>query len=429
MPDLISASTFPTSSSRVLWSDECLKGHEEMTVQTKTSASVHNIHWAIDDRSLYIANLAAKGDKRGVIEANVEKGGHTFKLELCASGWRNSQDSYSAFYLTVPDQDETFVARYRVQVGDIQRISSIRHDFHLGVGFPNFCLQTALSDGMMGGHVRFFVSVEVFSCSSVVKCPKLTEPLPVALCADSVLSRWMRRLFKERVHADVSLICRGGKRIAAHKSVLSVASPVFSSMFRHEMVESRTNEVNMLDWDCSSVEEMVRFIYTARLPYSAIDVSDDDEEVSSSSSEAIFGSQDLRDGKSGLDDDEQMSDSETTVSSEGTMLSAVVKGDCSSDLSKHSAFHLFELAEFYKIQPLVVSCCECLHQGLTADSACDLLIRIQKYSHVREICAIHDAIWDFITSNLDLVKRSDGYSRLLRHYPVLLSQLIDKITH
>lgn len=85
-------------------------------VLTRTLSVCHNIRWEIDDRSIEIAKLATKADKRGVIEATVIKDGYDFKLELCASGWRSSQDGYCAFYLTVPNMTDTFVARYRVQV-------------------------------------------------------------------------------------------------------------------------------------------------------------------------------------------------------------------------------------------------------------------------------------------------------------------------
>jgi len=238
---------------------------DHLAIETKTTSKTHCINWIIDARSLHIAQLAQKGDKRGVIEANIEKEGHRFKLELCASGWRNSQDGYCAFYLTVQDQDELFVARYRVQVGNISRISSIRHDFHLGVGFPNFCEQSQLESIMNNSQVRFLVTVEIFTCKSNVQTPiKPLSTLNGILIPNDVLSKLMKDMFTKRLHSDVSLVC-GNYEIPVHKCVLSHTSAVFRAIFSHNFVENSTNEIRMHDWKPEIVELMIIFLYTARI--------------------------------------------------------------------------------------------------------------------------------------------------------------------
>jgi hypothetical protein len=493
MPELLasqSESTF-NSSERASGSiervrdsmevEESNKFDEEMSVETTTTSCTHYINWVIDHRSLHIAKLAPKGDKRGVIEANVEKGQHRFKLELCASGWRNSQDGYCAFYLTVADQDDLFVARYRVQIGEITRISSIRHDFHLGVGFPNFCQQDTLDSVMSDSNVKFLVTVEVFSCASKVKPPPRPYVLRPTQNPESVLAQVMKRLFSQREHADVALLCSNGVKVPAHKAVLAAVSPVFRSMFAHNMVESSTNEVRMTEWDPKTVVSMVHYVYNANLsnPFSMRNGSlEIDESCSLSFGHATpspsppsdtdpnfdlgntfsFRSQSaimmddtqtiggLGDGDSteeihGLDEDEDMVDSGVVRASSGeskigdTMAAGSSKesmsGPRSEDcgrLVKHSTFQLFQLAEFYKIQPLVIACCEKMHRDVTVTTACDLLIRIERYAHVPEISTIKDSIWQFVTNHIREVKKTEGYAKVMRRHPELLSQLIDKIT-
>ena len=174
------------------------------SVLTRTKSVSHHIRWEIDDRSIQIAKLATKADKRGVIEATVIKDGYDFKLELCASGWRSSQDGYCAFYLTVPNMTDTFVARYRVQFGQTSRVSSIRHDFQLGVGFPNFCHQDTLDSCLTNKICLFNIVIEIFNCESTIKLPLAplcgTQP-------DLVLANLMRSIYSNRLHCDVKLVC------------------------------------------------------------------------------------------------------------------------------------------------------------------------------------------------------------------------------
>ncbi|ETO26794.1 hypothetical protein RFI_10340 [Reticulomyxa filosa] len=100
---------------------------------------------------------------------------------------------------------------------------------------------------------------------------------------------------------------------------------------------------------------------------------------------------------------------------------------CSNNIYENSTFKLFQLAEYYKLQSLLVACCDKMHQELTTQTACDLLIRIQRYGHVPEICAVQESIWKFVTTNIRDIKRSNSYENLVRHHSLLLAELVDKI--
>ena len=70
---------------------------------------------------------------------------------------------------------------------------------------------------------------------------------------------------KEEYFTDVTLVV-GKKEFKAHKVILAVQSPVFRAMFGSEMVESKSNRVEIHDIDQESMEEMLTFIYTWKAP-------------------------------------------------------------------------------------------------------------------------------------------------------------------
>jgi len=98
------------------------------------------------------------------------------------------------------------------------------------------------------------------------------------------------------------------------------------------------------------------------------------------------------------------------------------------NLSQNATFELFQLAEFYKLEPLVIACCQKIHEELTNETACDLLVRIERYSHVPEINIIKESIWHFITINIRQIKQTRGYPNLVKNHHDLLGQLIDQMT-
>ncbi|GFS72389.1 speckle-type POZ protein [Nephila pilipes] len=63
---------------------------------------------------------------------------------------------------------------------------------------------------------------------------------------------------------DVHLKC-GSVAIPAHKSILSMRSPVFSAMFSSEMEETRQNEVNITDVDVPVLRMMLKYVYTGKV--------------------------------------------------------------------------------------------------------------------------------------------------------------------
>jgi speckle-type POZ protein len=58
----------------------------------------------------------------------------------------------------------------------------------------------------------------------------------------------------------------GGREFPAHKNILAARSQYFAAMFEHPTKEQSTNQVNIEDIEPDVFEELLRFIYTGRVP-------------------------------------------------------------------------------------------------------------------------------------------------------------------
>eukprot|EP00483_Globobulimina_turgida_P000745 UN00745 len=292
--------------------------NEAIKIETRTVAKKIDIEWNINKQTIDIAKLAVKGEKNGVIGTSVEYSGHTFNLELCVPGWRRSQDGFSAFYLTVPqkasnpdpenneDEDENnespeneekesndsnndFVARYAICFGQnenvLTRVSSIRNDFDLGVGFPNFTEIATLVNAVHENELIFKIHVEIFECeSSIKKPPKFIHQQSPQTIAAKLISK----MYYNKLNCDAVIVLnyltkynnQKTKLIKVHKCVLTAASPVFHAFFKHKTKENATSSIFMNQWNVDIVMSMVKFLYLGQIeldhePNDLCDAADD----------------------------------------------------------------------------------------------------------------------------------------------------------
>jgi speckle-type POZ protein len=82
---------------------------------------------------------------------------------------------------------------------------------------------------------------------------------------DCSLSADSGQLFEKRGFADV-ILSANGRKLHAHKAVLSARSSVFSVLFRHDILENKNNRVEADDVRYDVLQEMVHFIYAGRTP-------------------------------------------------------------------------------------------------------------------------------------------------------------------
>ena len=60
---------------------------------------------------------------------------------------------------------------------------------------------------------------------------------------------------------NVQIIVRDNEIVLVHKDILTLRSPVFKAMFDNNMTESNSNQIQIPDFDETSIRRMVEFLY------------------------------------------------------------------------------------------------------------------------------------------------------------------------
>jgi len=114
----------------------------------------------------------------------------------------------------------------------------------------------------------------ILQCDINLKIDTTTTSSTSHIDADQVskcqLNDDLDNLFKSGDFSDVSL-CVGEHKIAAHKNILAARSVVFRAMFENECLEAKSGTVHIKDMDFETIEEMLKYIYTGRLPILTMD--------------------------------------------------------------------------------------------------------------------------------------------------------------
>lgn len=79
-----------------------------------------------------------------------------------------------------------------------------------------------------------------------------------------MLTQNFEKLFADKDSCDVILRVKE-KVLKAHKTVLMARSPVFSSMFQHDMLEKQTSIVTISDCDPDSFQKFLEYLYSGEL--------------------------------------------------------------------------------------------------------------------------------------------------------------------
>jgi len=67
-------------------------------------------------------------------------------------------------------------------------------------------------------------------------------------------------MLDEAIHADLTIITADGS-LRAHKAVLSASSPVFQSMFHHNLKEKESSTIHIEDMSLESCTALLSFLY------------------------------------------------------------------------------------------------------------------------------------------------------------------------
>ncbi|CAJ1974252.1 unnamed protein product [Sphenostylis stenocarpa] len=72
--------------------------------------------------------------------------------------------------------------------------------------------------------------------------------------------RGLSRMLDDAIHADLTLVTADGT-LGAHKAVLSASSPVFQSMFHHNLKEKESSTIHIEDMSLESCTAFISFLY------------------------------------------------------------------------------------------------------------------------------------------------------------------------
>lgn len=67
-------------------------------------------------------------------------------------------------------------------------------------------------------------------------------------------------MLDEAIHADLTIITSDGT-LRAHKAIMSASSPVFQSMFHHDLKEKESSTIHIEDMSLESCTALLRYLY------------------------------------------------------------------------------------------------------------------------------------------------------------------------
>lgn len=79
----------------------------------------------------------------------------------------------------------------------------------------------------------------------------------------TTLSQNFLSLYNDTESSDITIFCEN-REFNVHKVILIHRSPVFQAMFRNDMLEKSSNQVNIKDIDPEAFEVFLRFLYTGQ---------------------------------------------------------------------------------------------------------------------------------------------------------------------
>ena len=86
-----------------------------------------------------------------------------------------------------------------------------------------------------------------------------SDGLLQSVAAESTL-RCLSRMLEEAIHSDVTINTADGT-LRAHKAILSASSPVFQSMFRHNLKEKESSLIYIEDMSLESCTTLLSYLY------------------------------------------------------------------------------------------------------------------------------------------------------------------------
>ena len=181
--------------------------------------------------SLWVARVDLN-DKSGIVACFKLSIGESCSQESCAYNFKKPSSSYTP-------SDPVEICVY---------------------GFEKHTLWSDIKQYLANGSLTVKCVLNILHNGSEDSYHRDSESLP-ATVSKHTLKDDFSSLLQDEQFCDVTLVA-GKKRIRVHKLILSARSPVFASMFQHEMMETTTNVVTIADIRPEILEAMLKFIYT-----------------------------------------------------------------------------------------------------------------------------------------------------------------------
>ncbi|KAK9269929.1 hypothetical protein L1049_025502 [Liquidambar formosana] len=114
-------------------------------------------------------------------------------------------------------------------------------------------------------HARFIIDVEFLDLKifplngGEANSIWPSDGMMPSLAAQSTL-RCLSRMLDEAIHADVTINTADGT-LRAHKAILSASSPVFQSMFHHNLKEKESSTIDIVDMSLESCMTLLSYLY------------------------------------------------------------------------------------------------------------------------------------------------------------------------
>ncbi|CAH1421808.1 unnamed protein product [Lactuca virosa] len=114
-------------------------------------------------------------------------------------------------------------------------------------------------------HGRFIIDVEfldlqVYSANGEEASSIWPRDTMLRSSATDSILRCLSRMLQESIDADVTInTCDGS--LKAHKAILSASSPVFHSMFLHNLQEKESSTINIQDMSLESCTALLSYLY------------------------------------------------------------------------------------------------------------------------------------------------------------------------
>ncbi|XP_071731348.1 BTB/POZ domain-containing protein At1g21780-like [Rutidosis leptorrhynchoides] len=114
-------------------------------------------------------------------------------------------------------------------------------------------------------HGRFIIDVEfldlqVYSTNGEESSSIWPNDVMLRSSASESILQCLSRMLHESINADVT-INTGDGTLKAHKSILSASSPVFDSMFSHNLKEKESSTINIHDMSLESCSALLSYLY------------------------------------------------------------------------------------------------------------------------------------------------------------------------